>query len=100
VHDVDGFPGVQPDGVRDQPVVGRIRRVDREMQTVRIAKTVGPYFFSSPLDRHERIVVGNPVAAIVADRAGRLMFGKVGHNPEHFADQRIEALRIHANRQP
>ena len=42
VNDVDRFPRVQTDRVRDQPVVGRRLRIDREGEPVGIAKAVRP----------------------------------------------------------
>src|SRR5262245_27604695 len=59
-----------------------------------IAKPVRPDFFSRTRLRHERIVVGNAVAAVVADRARRDVLVRVWDNPQNLAEQRIEPLRI------
>src|SRR5437762_7717284 len=59
-----------------------------------IAKPVRPDFFSRTWLGHERVVVGNAVAAVVADRARRAALVHVGDNPQNLAEQRIEPLRI------
>src|SRR6476619_2691227 len=63
-----------------------------------IAKPVRPDFFSRTRPGYERVVVGNAVAAIVADRARRNVLVRVGDNPQNLAEQRIEPLRIASER--
>src|SRR4026208_1452772 len=79
-------------------VIGGIGRIDGPTQTMGIAKPVRPDFFSRTRLGHERVVVGNAVAAVVADRARRGVLVHVWDNPQNLAQQRIESLRIASER--
>ena len=100
VNDVDGFPRVQPDRVRDQAIVACVCGIDRPVQAMRIAQARRPDLLPRAGYKHERIVVRDPVASVLARRAGRLVFPRVRDDAQNFADERIEPLRVHANAQP
>ena len=61
---------------------------------MRVAEAVGPDFPARPGHGDERIVVGNPVAAVLADRAGRGVLAQIGNDTQDFAYEVVEALRI------
>ena len=44
----------------------------------------------------ERVVVGDAVAAVLADDAGVRVLAQVGNDAEDLADQRVESLRVQA----
>ena len=61
---------------------------------MRIAQAVGPDLLARAGERGEGIVVGDPVAAVLADRAGRRMLAQVGDDAQDLADERVEPLRV------
>ncbi len=69
-------------------------RIDVPDQPMRIAQAVGPDLLARAGECREGIVVGDPVAAVLADRAGRRMLAQVGHDAQDLADERVEPLRI------
>ena len=94
VNDVDRFPGVQPDRVGDQPVVGGVGGIDRPGQPMGIAEAVRPDLLPRARRRDERIVVGNPIAAVLADRARRRVLVQIGNDAENLAFEVVEPLRV------
>ena len=76
--------------------VRRPRRIDVPDQPMRIAQAVRPDLLARALDRRERVVVGDPVAAVLADRARRRVLAQVGDDAEDLADERVEPLRVQA----
>ena len=98
VHDEDCFPRVKADRIDDQPVVRRVRRIDGPVQPMRIAKTVRPDFLSSAGRRDKWIVVGNPIAAVLAHRARRDVLIQIRNDAKNFSHQRVEPLRVGPDR--
>ena len=94
--DDHGLPRHQPDVERQQPRLLRLGRVDVPDQPVRVAQPVGPDLLARALEGRERIVVGDPVAAVLADRAGRRVLAQVGHDAPDLSDERVEPLRVDA----
>src|SRR5207253_7745844 len=90
LNDVDRLPRVQADGVRDQMAV-------RPGEAMRIAQAERPDLLARAGGRHERVVVRNAVAAVLAENARRLMVRRVRNDPQDFSDERVEALRVHAD---
>ena len=88
------FPGQQADVEREQPRLPGLHRIDVPDQPVRVAQAEGPDFLAGSLGGRKGIVVGNPVAAVVADRARLRVFAQVGHDAQDLADQGIEPLRV------
>ena len=68
----------------------------RPGEAMRIAQAERPDLLARAGGRHERVVVRNAVAAVVAENARRLMVRRVRNDPQDFADERVEALRVHA----
>ena len=98
VNEVDRFPRVEPDRVGDQPVVRRVGRIDRPVQPMRIAEAVGPDFLAGARRRDKRIVVGDAIAAVLADRAGRHVLVQIGNDAEDLAFEVVEPLRVGPDR--
>src|SRR4029453_463457 len=73
----------------------RLRGIDVPDQPVRIAEAQRPDFFSRALDRNERVVVGDAIAPVLADRAGGLVFAQVRDDAQDLSVQRVEPLRVH-----
>ena len=96
--DVHGLPRVETDRVHEQVIVGRVRRIERPVQPVRIPEAVRPDFLSRAARGHERVVVRNPVAAVLADRARRDVLVQVGNDAEDLAFERVEPLRVGPDR--
>ena len=69
-------------------------RVHVPRQTMRIAQPVGPDFLARAIDGDERVVVGDAVAAVLADGAGVRALAEIGNDAENLADQRVEPLRV------
>ena len=76
----------------------RVRRVGAPAQPVRVAETVGPDFGTRALGLHERVVVGDAIAAILAYRARRRLFVQIGNDADDLADEVVEPLRVVAYR--
>src|SRR5215831_5402318 len=88
---------MQPDSVHDQAIVRWILIVDSPAQAVRIPQTIRPDLFSRPGYGDKRIVVGNAIAAVLADGAGILVFVQVRYDPQDFADEIVQPLRVRAD---
>ena len=89
---------MQADGVGNQPVVRRVGRIDRPVQTMRIPEPVGPDFLSCTRRRNERIVVRNAITAILAHRARRDVVVQIGNDPKDLPHEIVETLRIGSDR--
>ena len=61
---------------------------------MRIAEAVRPDLLARAVDRRERIVVGDAVAPVLADRARLRVLAQVGDDAQDFADEGVEPLRI------
>ena len=59
-----------------------------------IAEPEGPDLLTCAGGRAKRIVIGNAIAAVAADRACGRVLGDVGDDAENLPDQRVESLRI------
>src|SRR5918995_5780393 len=64
---------------------------------MRIAQPIRPDFGPCALRLDERIVVGNAIAAVLADKARAYVLVQVGNDPQNLADEVIEPLRIVAD---
>ena len=98
-NDVHRLPRVQADGVRDEPRVACVCGIDRPREAMRIAQAERPDFLARAARADERVVVRNPVASVVADRARRGLRGHVGNDSQDLADERVEALRVGSHRE-
>ena len=96
VDDVDRLPGDEPDVERQQRRRRGLRRIDVPGQPMRIAQAVGPDLLARAVDRRERIVVGDAIAAVLADGARVRVLAQVGDDAEDLADEGVESLRVQA----
>ena len=64
---------------------------------MRIAQAQGPDFLARALDGHERVVIGNPVAAILTEGAGRCVLAQHGDNPKNLPVERVEPLGVQSH---
>src|SRR4029453_4270694 len=65
-------------------------------EPMRIAAAVRPDLLARAGHRGKRIVVGDPVAPVLADRARLRVLTEVGDDAQDLADGRIEPLRVQA----
>ena len=70
------------------------RRIDVPDQPMRIAQAVGPDLLARALEGRERIVVGDPIPPVLADRARRRVLAQVRDDAQDLADERVEPLRV------
>ena len=89
---------MQTDRIRDEPVVGGVGRIDRPAQSMRIPEAIGPDFLAGSRRRDERVVVGNPVPAVVAHGARRRVLVQIGNDAKNFSFEVVEPLRVGSDR--
>src|SRR5262249_62263916 len=94
VDDIDRLPRAQTARVDDEAIVRRIVRVDRPVEAMGVADPVRPDLLAGARRRDERVVVRDPIAAVLADRTRRRMVVQIGNDAQDLPPQLLNPLPL------